>query len=67
MKSADTIAYPHRLPVGSSTSEDRVRPFLDAPSYRHLAYNVGMNQLRAVVKNGAIAFQREPNRPLDPA
>ncbi|HUX38010.1 MAG TPA: imidazolonepropionase [Rectinemataceae bacterium] len=29
---------------------------LDAPSYRHLAYNVGMNQARAVVKKGALVF-----------
>ena len=27
---------------------------LDAPSYRHLAYNVGMNQVMTVVKGGSI-------------
>jgi imidazolonepropionase len=27
---------------------------LDAPSYRHLAYNVGMNQVAAVVKGGKV-------------
>lgn len=29
---------------------------LDAPSYRHLAYNVGMNQVRTVIKGGRVVF-----------
>lgn len=28
---------------------------LDAPSYRHLAYNVGMNLVKTVVKSGSVA------------
>ncbi len=31
---------------------------LEAPSYRHLAYNVGMNQVRTVVKGGAVVSDR---------
>lgn len=29
---------------------------LDAPSYRHLAYNVGMNQVAAVIKGGILVL-----------
>ncbi len=32
---------------------------LDAPSYRHLAYNTGMNIVGIVIKNGAVASVRD--------
>jgi imidazolonepropionase len=32
---------------------------LDAPSYRHLAYNVGMNQVSTVIKGGRIAYRKD--------
>jgi len=43
---------------------------LDAPSYRHLAYNVGMNQVAAVVKGGRPVLQAgvvDAARPLERA